>query len=225
MSSTSIVIKCLHDSKSTGSPHGQITIGTLILQVTWIYDPSIYAFVMVTSCSEGNAPVLSQQLWLVCRTAWWAFCLPSCRCLQTTGVAVKWTTLMCCGCFSGPSCSCYWCSSRSLLGSVTRNKSPRPSACHVAASCRILCLQCAQHCLLGADWAFLGLNVQGDTVSGVWLAGGCCGGARGAATCGEAAGQARLHRAIPAHPHLLLPLRILALRLHGLSSSFHSCSH
>ncbi len=33
MSSTSIVVKCLTDSKSTGSPHGQITIGTLILQV------------------------------------------------------------------------------------------------------------------------------------------------------------------------------------------------
>ena len=33
MSSTSIVVKCLHDSKATSSPHGQITIGTLILQV------------------------------------------------------------------------------------------------------------------------------------------------------------------------------------------------
>ena len=32
MSSTSIVVKCLHDSKATSSPHGQITIGTLILQ-------------------------------------------------------------------------------------------------------------------------------------------------------------------------------------------------
>lgn len=42
MSSTSIVIKCLHDSKSTGSPHGQITIGTLILQVMWSDDPTIH---------------------------------------------------------------------------------------------------------------------------------------------------------------------------------------
>ena len=33
MSSTSIVVKCLTDSKVTSSPHGQITIGTLILQV------------------------------------------------------------------------------------------------------------------------------------------------------------------------------------------------
>jgi predicted Kef-type K+ transport protein len=32
MSSTSIVVKCLADSKATASPHGQITIGTLILQ-------------------------------------------------------------------------------------------------------------------------------------------------------------------------------------------------
>lgn len=33
MSSTSIVVKCLTDTKATGSSHGQITIGTLILQV------------------------------------------------------------------------------------------------------------------------------------------------------------------------------------------------
>ena len=33
MSSTSIVIKCLSDTKSTNTPHGAITIGTLILQV------------------------------------------------------------------------------------------------------------------------------------------------------------------------------------------------
>ena len=35
MSSTSIVVKCLTDSKVTSSPHGQITIGTLILQVCY----------------------------------------------------------------------------------------------------------------------------------------------------------------------------------------------
>ena len=34
MSSTSIVVKCLTDTKATGSSHGQITIGTLILQVS-----------------------------------------------------------------------------------------------------------------------------------------------------------------------------------------------
>lgn len=34
MSSTSIVVKCLTDAKATNSQHGQITIGTLILQVT-----------------------------------------------------------------------------------------------------------------------------------------------------------------------------------------------
>ena len=33
MSSTSIVIKCLTDARQTASLHGQITIGTLILQV------------------------------------------------------------------------------------------------------------------------------------------------------------------------------------------------
>lgn len=32
MSSTSIVVKCLEDSRSTNMAHGQITIGTLILQ-------------------------------------------------------------------------------------------------------------------------------------------------------------------------------------------------
>lgn len=32
MSSTSIVVKCLTDAKATNSQHGQITIGTLILQ-------------------------------------------------------------------------------------------------------------------------------------------------------------------------------------------------
>lgn len=32
MSSTSIVIKCLSDAHQNGTPHGQITIGTLILQ-------------------------------------------------------------------------------------------------------------------------------------------------------------------------------------------------
>jgi len=33
MSSTSIVIKCLSDARQNGALHGQITIGTLILQV------------------------------------------------------------------------------------------------------------------------------------------------------------------------------------------------
>ena len=33
MSSTSIVIKCLTDARQGGTLHGQITIGTLILQV------------------------------------------------------------------------------------------------------------------------------------------------------------------------------------------------
>ena len=32
MSSTSIVVKCLEDSRSSNMAHGQITIGTLILQ-------------------------------------------------------------------------------------------------------------------------------------------------------------------------------------------------
>ncbi len=34
MSSTSIVVKCLADARTSNMAHGQITIGTLILQVT-----------------------------------------------------------------------------------------------------------------------------------------------------------------------------------------------
>jgi Kef-type K+ transport system membrane component KefB len=34
MSSTSVVVKCLEAYRSTGSAFGQITIGTLILQVS-----------------------------------------------------------------------------------------------------------------------------------------------------------------------------------------------
>ena len=33
MSSTSIVVKCLADARTSNMAHGQITIGTLILQV------------------------------------------------------------------------------------------------------------------------------------------------------------------------------------------------
>lgn len=39
MSSTSIVIKCLADARQNNSPHGQITIGTLILQVSPPFSP------------------------------------------------------------------------------------------------------------------------------------------------------------------------------------------
>ena len=35
MSSTSIVVKVMGDTKAANTQHGQITIGTLVLQVTW----------------------------------------------------------------------------------------------------------------------------------------------------------------------------------------------
>ncbi|CAL8461875.1 g1406 [Coccomyxa elongata] len=55
MSSTSIVIKCLHDSKSTGSPHGQITIGTLILQDCMV--GLLFAFMPVLANNRSGGEV------------------------------------------------------------------------------------------------------------------------------------------------------------------------
>ena len=53
MSSTSIVVKCLTDSKATASPHGQITIGTLILQV-----PSCAS---TAPCLHGSRPGVAHE--------------------------------------------------------------------------------------------------------------------------------------------------------------------
>ena len=63
MSSTSIVIKCLSDTKSTNTPHGAITIGTLILQVIPASDAAVCIAQSVTkaafahSCFLQAAPV------------------------------------------------------------------------------------------------------------------------------------------------------------------------
>lgn len=54
MSSTSIVIKCLSDTKSTNTPHGAITIGTLILQVI--------LFHRAAGCMDQGAALLRQHL-------------------------------------------------------------------------------------------------------------------------------------------------------------------
>ncbi|KAK9833979.1 hypothetical protein WJX81_000500 [Elliptochloris bilobata] len=52
MSSTSIVIKCLSDTKSTNTPHGAITIGTLILQDCMV--GLLFAFMPVLAGSRGG---------------------------------------------------------------------------------------------------------------------------------------------------------------------------
>ncbi|KAK9821251.1 hypothetical protein WJX74_001923 [Apatococcus lobatus] len=54
MSSTSIVVKCLADTKSSNSPHGQITIGTLILQDCMV--GLLFAFmpVLASNSSAGG---------------------------------------------------------------------------------------------------------------------------------------------------------------------------
>lgn len=52
MSSTSIVVKCLTDTKSTTSPHGQITIGTLILQDCMV--GLLFAFMPVLSSKPDD---------------------------------------------------------------------------------------------------------------------------------------------------------------------------
>ena len=53
MSSTSIVVKCLEDSRSTNMAHGQITIGTLILQDCLV--GLLFAFMPVLAQQKGGA--------------------------------------------------------------------------------------------------------------------------------------------------------------------------
>ncbi|KAL3132500.1 hypothetical protein ABBQ32_009046 [Trebouxia sp. C0010 RCD-2024] len=55
MSSTSIVVKCLEDSRSTNMAHGQITIGTLILQDCLV--GLLFAFMPVLAHSSKKAAV------------------------------------------------------------------------------------------------------------------------------------------------------------------------
>ncbi|CAK0783762.1 hypothetical protein CVIRNUC_006962 [Coccomyxa viridis] len=55
MSSTSIVVKCLTDSKVTASPHGQITIGTLILQDCMV--GLLFAFMPVLANNRSGGDV------------------------------------------------------------------------------------------------------------------------------------------------------------------------
>lgn len=68
MSSTSIVVKCLTDSKVTSSPHGQITIGTLILQVRDLRShPAFQDFARTASLSAVPRPPFCcfVQEWIV----------------------------------------------------------------------------------------------------------------------------------------------------------------
>mmetsp|Transcript_4045 Transcript_4045/g.11724 ORF Transcript_4045/g.11724 Transcript_4045/m.11724 type:complete len:673 (-) Transcript_4045:1075-3093(-) len=53
MSSTSIVIKCLADARQNNSPHGQITIGTLILQDCMV--GLLFAFMPVLAHKPGGS--------------------------------------------------------------------------------------------------------------------------------------------------------------------------
>ncbi len=52
MSSTSIVVKCLVDTKASNAPHGQITIGTLILQDCVV--GLLFAFMPVLKHAPGQ---------------------------------------------------------------------------------------------------------------------------------------------------------------------------
>jgi hypothetical protein len=52
MSSTSIVVKCLSDNKASNLPHGQITIGTLILQDCVV--GLLFAFMPVLKHAPGQ---------------------------------------------------------------------------------------------------------------------------------------------------------------------------
>ena len=52
MSSTSIVVKCLTDANATNSPHGQITIGTLILQDCMV--GLLFAFMPVLASNRSE---------------------------------------------------------------------------------------------------------------------------------------------------------------------------
>jgi len=63
MSSTSIVVKCLTDAKATNSMHGQITIGTLILQVCLPPPPRKGPFPAVPkNCSYVRLPVTPAKM-------------------------------------------------------------------------------------------------------------------------------------------------------------------
>lgn len=68
MSSTSIVIKCLADSRQSAAPHGQITIGTLILQDCMV--GLLFAFMPVlahktSTSSEGSSSMIARLVFRV----------------------------------------------------------------------------------------------------------------------------------------------------------------
>ncbi len=89
MSSTSIVVKCLADTKSSNSPHGQITIGTLILQVRVLR--SLTKAHQVLQMSTSNDPIQAINLHLHKRPS-------SCEVQKN---ARRWVGVLCC---SGCSC-------------------------------------------------------------------------------------------------------------------------
>lgn len=61
MSSTSIVIKCITDARQNNSPHGQITIGTLILQVLSMVLLLMHRTVGLLSCACSDVHATSLQ--------------------------------------------------------------------------------------------------------------------------------------------------------------------
>ena len=66
MSSTSIVVKCLTDAKATNSQHGQITIGTLILQDCMV--GLLFAFMPVLASNRtGEESSLSDIIFTTAR--------------------------------------------------------------------------------------------------------------------------------------------------------------
>ena len=60
MSSTSIVVKCLEDSRSTNMAHGQITIGTLILQDCLV--GLLFAFMPVLAHNSNKKGAVDNML-------------------------------------------------------------------------------------------------------------------------------------------------------------------
>ena len=89
MSSTSIVIKCLSDTKSTNTPHGAITIGTLILQVILFHSaagcagqaPAPLRQHLLAKDDVGNSLLSSEHLWAcaACDAFGLSTCMPCLR--------------------------------------------------------------------------------------------------------------------------------------------------
>lgn len=76
MSSTSIVVKCLTDAKATNTQHGQITIGTLILQDCMV--GLLFAFMPVLANNRSADPGDSfEVIRLITRYNFNVFCTSS----------------------------------------------------------------------------------------------------------------------------------------------------